>query len=307
MENKQQTTQVKDHYKIEPYVVFSTGNGNLVKCTLTLDSGTSCELYLHGAHVTSFKKENGEEILFMSPRSNFAADKPIRGGIPVIFPQFGPGKLKQHGFARDSEEWVVVDTGITKSDSQKQSCWIKLALHTSETTLKMWPHHFLFEVTIRIDYNPKSGSELYQELNVTNLNKDESFDFTTALHTYFSINSINDITIQNLENISYFDKVTQTSHVQSSSSVKITSETDSIYYKTPQEITIKEGDRVIHLKKNFSDVVVWNIWEDKCKTIADLGPDNWKNYICAESGAINPVTLKPSESWKAFHTISKSH
>jgi D-hexose-6-phosphate mutarotase len=55
------------------------------------------------SHSDSFLDEHANEILFMSSQANYAK---IRGGVPVVFPQFGPGTLPQHGFARESDDWV---------------------------------------------------------------------------------------------------------------------------------------------------------------------------------------------------------
>ena len=50
---------------------------------------------------------NLKEILFVSSKAFLDGTKPVRGGIPVVFPCFGPPthpdhlKLAQHGFARN--------------------------------------------------------------------------------------------------------------------------------------------------------------------------------------------------------------
>jgi len=277
--------------------------GGLVKATLTLDVGTSCDVYLQGAHVTSFKNEHKEEVLFVSSKSNFAPNKPIRGGIPVIFPQFGPGKLKQHGFLRDSSEWKIMDAGI-KKDQTVQSCWISLVHKATEATLQLWPHHFSFKITISITYDSVQGSQLYQEVEVINLNQTECFNFTFALHTYFSISSIHDTSVSNLQNISYFDKVTQTNQVQTTPEYTFSGETDKIFYKAPDQLTIHSHNNksLTLFKTNFPDVVVWNIWEDRIKSMSDLAPDDWKNYVCVESGNIGTgIRLSPHQIWTGLH------
>jgi len=279
----------------------------LIKCNLRLDTGTSCEVYLQGAHVTSFKTETGEELLFLSSKSNFALNKPIRGGIPVIFPQFGPGKLKQHGFARDSNEWKVVNTGITHNQLE-QIGWITLNLSNSASTLQIWPNHFSFTLTIKITYDSINGSQLHQEMEVINQNQTDPFDFTSALHTYFTVSSIHETTVSNLQNISYFDKITQTNQIQSNPAYSFHSETDKIFSKAPENITIKSPEKSVQLfRRNFPDIVVWNIWDEKIKSMSDMAPDEWKNYVCVESGSIaQPVILHPNQTWRAQHYFSKN-
>ena len=65
------------------------GRGGLEKVVLRSRDGALAEVYLHGAHVTSWRPAGTrEERLFLSERSEFRGGAAIRGGIPVIFPQF---------------------------------------------------------------------------------------------------------------------------------------------------------------------------------------------------------------------------
>src|SRR6266704_4669217 len=81
-------------------VSFLDGRGELPMLEVTTQWSTA-EIYQHGAHVTHFKRKDQPPLLFLSQCSRFAENQPIRGGIPVIFPWFGPREgLGQHGFAR---------------------------------------------------------------------------------------------------------------------------------------------------------------------------------------------------------------
>ncbi|KAL9651587.1 hypothetical protein ABK040_001532 [Willaertia magna] len=77
------------------------------------DQHSSCTIYYHGAHITSYIN-NGKELLFLSKKSSFEQDKAIRGGIPICFPQFANvGKLKiSHGIARNVN-WKLIDKKLT--------------------------------------------------------------------------------------------------------------------------------------------------------------------------------------------------
>src|SRR5512137_1061790 len=81
-------------------VTFLDGQGELPMLEVSTRWSTA-EIYLHGAHVTHFKKNDEPPLLFLSQCSRFAEGQPIRGGIPVVFPWFGSREgLGQHGFAR---------------------------------------------------------------------------------------------------------------------------------------------------------------------------------------------------------------
>ena len=87
----------------------STQHG-LVKATISLD-GVVGEIYLQGAQVTAWRLGDEPPILFTSPKSAFAPGRAIRGGIPIIFPWFGPNRhapaAPQHGFARTAT-WHLI-------------------------------------------------------------------------------------------------------------------------------------------------------------------------------------------------------
>ena len=80
------------------------GRGGLDRVTLSSRDGARAEVYLQGAHVTSWRPATDDrERLFLSERSKYCPGGAIRGGIPVIFPQFAAeGPLPRHGFARTS-------------------------------------------------------------------------------------------------------------------------------------------------------------------------------------------------------------
>ena len=81
-------------------VAFLDAQNELATLEITTPWSTA-EVYMLGAHVTNFKKNGEPPLLFMSQFSRFEEGQPIRGGIPVIFPWFGPREgLPQHGFAR---------------------------------------------------------------------------------------------------------------------------------------------------------------------------------------------------------------
>jgi len=81
------------------------GHGGLPKVHITAESG-SAEIYLHGAHVTSWIPANFPDVFFVSSGSRWLNSTAIRGGVPICFPWFGDKvddpKAPAHGFARTS-------------------------------------------------------------------------------------------------------------------------------------------------------------------------------------------------------------
>src|SRR6202162_1967927 len=88
---------------------FEDASEGLVRAVISTPAAEA-DLYLQGAHVTHWKPRGQRPVLFVSPKSLFAPGKAIRGGVPIIFPWFGPrsdGKPgPAHGFARTAE-WAI--------------------------------------------------------------------------------------------------------------------------------------------------------------------------------------------------------
>src|SRR4051794_15682751 len=81
------------------------GHGGLARVVVTVD-GAEAEIYLNGATVTRYDAA-GEPVLFCSRTSKYEPGKAIRGGVPVIFPWFGPhptdSSQPQHGLVRAAD------------------------------------------------------------------------------------------------------------------------------------------------------------------------------------------------------------
>ncbi len=78
---------------------LTTGKNDLPIVIISHERGDySLEIYLHGATVTSWRHQNLERI-FVSSLTVWNGIKAIRGGIPVVWPQFGQPDttMAQHG------------------------------------------------------------------------------------------------------------------------------------------------------------------------------------------------------------------
>lgn len=83
---------------------FVEGRGGLTMASTDRCTG---EIYLHGAHVTSWQPEGHQEVLWVGESSYFEDGRPIRGGVPLCWPWFGDDPdgagRPAHGFARNSK------------------------------------------------------------------------------------------------------------------------------------------------------------------------------------------------------------
>jgi glucose-6-phosphate 1-epimerase len=279
----------------------------------SLPSGESVTVYLYGATVTSWKA-NGEEQLFLSEKAHLDGSKPIRGGIPLVFPVFGPppqnhatSALPQHGFARNST-WEFL--GKSSSDSGAGDLAVKLDFGLNHNMLsedfkKAWPYEFglVYSVTL-------SKDGLATSLNVTNEGK-QNFDFQVLMHTYLRVADISDIRVKNLESKTYIDKVRNAStHTESSNALAITEEVDRVYQELNPEkpiVVTSADDKTLFsiAREALTDIVVWNPWIEKAKGMADFSPDDaYKNMICVEAGSVSGwQTLEAGDSWEGGQSI----
>ncbi|KAL9057696.1 MAG: hypothetical protein Q9162_002170 [Coniocarpon cinnabarinum] len=266
-----------------------------------LATGESVEILLYGATVTSWKSHQGKhQNLWVSKAATFDGSKPVRGGIPVVFPVFGPpppnhatSKLPQHGFARNSK-WEFLgksssESGAISKSGKGDDC-VKLDFGLFPSALsadhkQAWPHEFglIYSVTLGVD-------SLQTMLNVRNEGK-ESFEFQMLLHTYFAIEDIGKTTVNGLMGVEYIDKfANHRATTEPNMAVAITGETDRVYQKIPQDTTsILTGDqpRFDIIRDNLSDTVVWNPWKEKAQAMPDFEPsDNYQRMLCVEVGSV---------------------
>ncbi|KAI8473961.1 MAG: galactose mutarotase-like protein [Monoraphidium minutum] len=278
-----------------PKVEKDDANG-MDKVVLKTDKGASAEVYLHGAHISSFKTASGKDVVWVSKEAVFKPPKAIRGGVPVCFPQFGQlGPLGQHGFARNTAFDVV--------DGSESS--VTLLLKATGEEDARFPHAFDLRVKVALE-----DERLTQELEATNTGSD-AMDFTCALHTYFGVSAIDKVRVEGLDGVGYTDSLQGGKALTQDGPVAFAEEVDRIYLKTPDSIKIIDegaGSCVEITKSGFPDAVVWNPWVDKSKAMGDFGDEEYQVMLCIEpavagSGA---VKLEPGKTWSGAQTLALS-
>jgi D-hexose-6-phosphate mutarotase len=266
--------------EIPGHVSLVEGEGGLRK--IVVDTPASlAEIYLHGAHVTRFENKGGVPLLFMSEASEFSKKKPIRGGVPVIFPWFGPREgLPAHGYAR-TVEWDLKKTSLSPYGA--------VSLQFELPRLG----------DFKVEYLVTIGAELTLEIVVTNIG-DRDSEFENCLHAYFQVSSINDISITGLSKCGFFNQLNDANMVETARELRISGEVDRVYYDTTSTVEIKDPGygRKIRIEKSGSNsTVVWNPWIDKSIRMPDFGDEEYLKMVCVESGNVgrNKVSLPAGE------------
>lgn len=281
--------QLQQQFGIAHRVHFAEGRGRLVKAALKHVSGARAEIYLHGAHVTSWQPARGSEVLFVSCASHFKDGTPIRGGIPVIFPQFGDGPLTKHGLAR-ARAWTVARTTLGADGAVA----IVLRLEDDAQTRALWPHPFALQLTVSL------GSALIVEFAVKNTGS-APFPFQTSLHTYFQVADIAQTSLRGLQGTAFDDFLAPGPAVETREVITFDRETDRIYLNAPDRVALDDRGnkrKIVIAKNGMNDVVVWNPWIEKSGRMEDFGDDEYRRMVCVETGHMGaPAVLAPGAQW----------
>ncbi|MFZ1411743.1 MAG: D-hexose-6-phosphate mutarotase [Micropruina sp.] len=260
-------------------------------------------VYDHGAHVWAWQPDGSAPVLWMSSHSGYATGTAIRGGIPVIFPWFGPGRggtlSPAHGFVR-AREWRR-DEVIEDADSL-------VVRYSVDETLTGSQQHFPFPYKAELSAR-FSAEALVVELTVTNSGTAE-FSYEEALHTYLTIGDIAQVELTGLDKSRYLDKVlTQTGFdSRQRGAISFTGETDRIY-ASKGAVTIVDprlNRRVVVAKEGSANTVIWNPGQHKADAMRDMGPGQWRTMVCIEAANVlgDAVVLAPGASHTMTQRIS---
>lgn len=271
--------------------------------------GASARVSLHGGQVLSWRTDQGEELLFTSSKAIFKPPNPVRGGIPICFPQFGNcGSLEQHGFAR-KKIWAIDQNPppFLQHNDSNDKVYTDLLLKPSEEDLKIWPHSFEFRLRVCLTVE----GNLTMISRIRNINC-KPFSFSIAFHTYFSISDISEVRVEGLETLDYLDNLFQRERfTEQGDALTFESEVDRVYLSSSDVIAVfdHEQKRTFTIRKEgLPDVVVWNPWEKKSKSMVDFGDEEYKQMLCVDGAAIEKqITLKPGEEWTGRLELSVVH
>src|SRR5271169_6206911 len=136
------------------------GNSGLPKVSITSPAAVG-EMYLHGAHVTSWQPAGADEAFFVSSKSRWQNGFAIRGGVPVCFPWFGDKtadpKAPAHGFVR-TKSWRLDALALSA-----EGVAVTMSTGSDEGTRQWWPAEF------QLLYRATFGAELSLDLELHNI------------------------------------------------------------------------------------------------------------------------------------------
>ena len=250
---------------------------------------------LQGAHVLAFQPSGQREMLWVSPKCMLEAGKPIRGGIPLCLPWFGPsvdGSM-MHGFARIME-WTPLESEACADGSTR----VVFELASESAVTALWPHAFSFRLEVVV------GSSLRLTLSAE-IRSAMPAPLAFAFHTYFSVPNVADALVAGLENITFIDKTDSLARKVEQGDVAIAALTDRVYLDVPNQQVLRIATGDVKINSDSKCAVVWNAWTND-KNMADVGEGNHVGYLCVERGDVadHVMTLAAGSSYHASMTLS---
>lgn len=273
-------------------VEVDMGRGGLPRITVR-NEHAECEIYQYGAHITRFVPKGKPDLLWMSQTSLFEEGKPIRGGIPICFPWFGPhgtrADLPLHGVARirpwDFQYAAQLSDGRTR---------LALTLSDDEASRSIWPYPFRLELEITI------GRCLELTLMTENPGK-APFLYEDCLHTYLAVSHPHQCSIVGLDGVMYIDRVCEDTRKVQVGPLVLAGETVNAYMRSPSSITIGDGNRTVRIdQRGFSSLVVWNPGSEAAARNPEINTA-WNQYLCVESANCldGPLILGPGNAHRS--------
>lgn len=273
------------------------------------NEAASATVFLQGAQLAEYQRVGERPVLWLSESCEYQAGTALRGGVPVCWPWFGqfernPEALQQqldegaypaHGFVRN-REWQLESIELVDSETTR------LILSLNVEGDSGWPYPANLKMIITV------GTELRLCFEVKNCG-DQTFKFTSALHSYFNISHVDSVTVTGLEGVQYLDTLQEWRSFSSDRPLSVNAEVDRVYRNLPIEVVLNDRrfSRSICLQaENAPDMVVWNPWTSKAKTLTHFPDQAYQQMICLETASVldNLVTLAPNERHKTALTLS---
>lgn len=251
---------------------------------------------LQGAHLLSWQPKGAQQVIWLSDNTPFHKGVALRGGVPICWPWFGPGKeasLPSHGFARNLP-WA-----LSAHNEDAEGVVLTFELKSDAETLKLWPHEFTLYARFKLGKTCEIELEAHGD-----------FETTTALHSYFNVGDIDKVSVSGLGK-DYLDKVQGGAQGQLTDGIQTFPDRTDRIYLNPEECSVihdnalKRAIHVIHHHQH--NVVAWNPGPALSVSMTDMPDDGYKTFVCVETAVVTTTHVaSPGKPARLGQTIRLS-
>ncbi|SDJ89554.1 D-hexose-6-phosphate mutarotase [Microbulbifer yueqingensis] len=228
-------------------------------------------LALQGAQLLEFQARDRAPMLWLSPRAYFQEGVPIRGGIPLCMPWFGPGResgLPKHGVAR-TRPWQLQSARECENGSVELVCTYN---HTGDEMFTP----FRCTVTMTLADTIALALELENTAGA-------SAEFSWAWHTYFAVDDVRATRVLGLEKTDYLDNTRGLERGRQEGAVTFPGEVDRVYEDAGPAQRIDSASPVTTRSENCRSVITWNPGPQLAASMDDIG-EHFGQFVCVEHG-----------------------
>jgi glucose-6-phosphate 1-epimerase len=269
---------LNEQFGIADQLHFTVEEGGFIVANIN-NQFASAKISTYAAQVLSYKPHSDDhDLVFLSEKAVYQTGKAIRGGVPICWPWFGDDTSglgrPSHGFMRN-RQWTVLQARL---DSQGRVS-VVLGCNANENTKNLWPYDFELSLEVIV------GQEVELKLETKNTSSG-AFTITQALHTYFNISDIKNITVSGLDNKKYLDKLEDFSENLQQGDVMITQEIDRVFQPVRNKVKLIDSgfNRTINISASGSETaVIWNPWTTAISSISDLDNLHYRRFLCVET------------------------
>lgn len=241
-----------------------------------------------GAQILSYRQGDAPPVIWLSEEAAFQQGQSVRGGVPVCWPWFGNlARNPDDVQAMYQSEAEAPFHGLIRSldwQLEQQRCEgdigiLEFSCPQALGALPGWPHRVELTLQIRLD------ERLHISLTSRNLG-DQPVALTQALHTYFAIGDIHQVSVEGLDGKRYIETLENWQQRQQQGDPRIEGETDRIYLDLPPELHLLDPawNRRITLQTSGSrSAILWNPWIAKAQRLSQFADDAWQRMLCIET------------------------
>jgi glucose-6-phosphate 1-epimerase len=231
-----------------------------------------------GAQLLQVESLGQAPWLYCSPLPSIPG-QPVRGGVPVLFPQFAnKGPLPKHGFVRNLP-WQEQRAWQTATESG-----VVYILDFDEQTFSVWPH----KASLKLEISAISRG-LFMRLVVTNKGTN-TLEWTGGLHPYWWVPNLLDTKVVGLREKHQNELIFDEKSIEQ-------------IFPNKGTVTLMRGsDSVIELQASgFDEWMVWSPGQVGAKLLTDMPAEDWQHFVCIEPVCVtNPVKLEAGDSFEGI-------